>query len=321
MFLLLILLQAAAIITAPAPGDAVTGSVNITGTATHPQLTRYEVAFAYDPNPTDTWFELQPPSTNSVTDGVLEDPRRCDFDASSLIGTVTACGELTADDARVIQMIWGGLRGSDGSFLWYGLAQGAPLNALAGPSPFIIGLNHLRFWVKRDPAFDWKTLDYESLEATFHESHELFNDVIGTDDPDLSDFRKAGGKAIVWHGWNDQLIFPEGTIDYYDRVIREFHDTRQVQKFARLFMAPGVEHCGGGVGPNVFDAFGALVRWVERRDAPDRIVASRIEGGNVVRTRPLCPYPSAARYDGKGDPNSADSFVCGPNLGAVPKKP
>jgi Tannase and feruloyl esterase len=141
----------------------------------------------------------------------------------------------------------------------------------------------------------------------------LFNGVIGTDNPDLSAFRNARGKAIIWHGWSDQLIFPQGTIDYYNRVIDTLHSTEQVQRFARLFMAPGVFHCGGGIGPQVFDMFGALVRWVETGEAPDQIVASRVENGVVVRTRPLCAYPYVARYDRKGDPNSADSFKCKPN--------
>jgi len=250
---------------------------------------------------------------DGVTDGVIEDPRTCHFDPRTLVGTSTACGTFTEDDARVLQMIWDGPRGAGpgvGSFLWYGLEPGAPLFAMAGPNPFPVTLEHLRFWVKQDPTFDWHTLGYEGLEEFFKVSRQKFGHVIGTDDPNLNAFRKAGGKVLMWHGWNDQLIFPEGSIDYYDRVIRGFGSTKQAQKFARLFMAPGVEHCGGGVGPNVFDMFGALVDWVEKGNAPDRITASRIEGGNVVRTRPLCPYPSVATYDGKGDPSSADSFKC-----------
>jgi Tannase and feruloyl esterase len=105
------------------------------------------------------------------------------------------------------------------------------------------------------------------------------------------------------------------TIDYYERVIKMFHGTEQVQRFARLFMAPGVFHCGGGTGPQVFDSLGALVRWVETGEAPDRITASRVENGVVVRTRPLCAYPYFARHDGTGGPNSAESFDCKPNFG------
>jgi len=119
----------------------------------------------------------------------------------------------------------------------------------------------------------------------------------------------------MWHGWADPLIFPEGTVDYYDRVTGQFHSKQQVQEFARLFMAPGVGHCGGGAGPNQFDMFGALVAWVEDGTAPDSIAASRVESGAVVRTRPLCAYPYVARYDGKGDPDEEASFDCKPNYG------
>lgn len=254
---------------------------------------------------------------DGVTDGVVDEPRRCDFDLSSLIGTTTPCGDFTEDDARVIRMIWEGPRGTDGSFLWYGLAKGAPLNFLAGTNPFPIATDHFRYWIKQNPAFDWKTLDYAGFEQSFRDSQQLFNGVIGTDDPDLSAFRDAGGKVLIWHGWNDQLIFPEGTIDYYERVIGTFHSTEQVQRFARLFMAPGVFHCGGGTGPQVFDSFGALVNWVEDGEAPDRIIASRVEGGVTVRTRPLCAFPYVARYDRKGDPNSHESFECKPNYGPL----
>jgi len=254
---------------------------------------------------------------DGVTDGVIDEPRRCDFDPRSLVGTTTPCGEFTADDARVVQMIWDGPRGSDGSFLWYGLAKGAPLNFLAGTFPFPIATDHFRYWIEQNAAFDWKTLDYASFEESFRDSQELFNGVIGTDDPDLSAFRDAGGKVLIWHGWNDQLIFPQGAIDYYERVIDEFNSTEQVQRFARLFMAPGVFHCAGGTGPQVFDSFGALVKWVENGEAPDRIIASRVENNVVVRTRPLCTYPYVARYDGKGDPNSAASFECKPNYGSL----
>jgi hypothetical protein len=256
---------------------------------------------------------------DGFVDGVLDDPRRCDFDPNTLIGTRTDCGEFTEADAQVLQMIWDGPHAADGSFLWHGLTIGTPLNALAGPNPFPVTLEHLRYWVKQDPAFDWKTLGYAGLEQVFHESHAQFGEVIGTDDPDLLAFRRAGGKLLLWHGWNDQLIFPEGTITYYNRVIRTFHSQTLVQRFARLFMAPGVLHCAGGTGPTVpgtFDMFSALVQWVENGRAPDRIIAAQLAAdGSLVRTRPLCSYPLVARYNGQDDPNSADSFRCKPNFG------
>lgn len=246
---------------------------------------------------------------DGVADGLVGDPRRCDFDAGVLVGQGTPCGEFTEADARVVRAIWAGATTQHGKRLWYGLAKGAPLGALAGPVPFPITENHHRYWIEQDPSWDWRTLDYAGFTANFRASQRLFNDVIGTDDPDLSRFRSSGGRLLMWHGWNDQLIFPVGTVDYYERVLRQ---TRGARDFARLFMAPGVEHCRGGAGPNTFDMFGELVRWVERdTPAPERVIASTVDNGQTVRTRPLCAYPNAARYDGSGNPDSASSFSCG----------
>jgi len=203
--------------------------------------------------------------------------------------------------------VWDGARARNGKKLWYGVEKGAPLNALAGPQPFVVAEQHQRYWVEQDPRWDWRTLDRAGFEQNFRTSQRLFRDVIGTDDPDLSRFRAGKGKLLMWHGWNDQLIFPRGTIDYYERVRAEMGD---VSGFARLFMAPGVGHCSGGPGPDTFDVFGALVGWVERGTAPNRVLASTVDNGEVVRTRPLCPYPATARYDGTGDPDSAASFAC-----------
>jgi hypothetical protein len=253
---------------------------------------------------------------DGVTDGVLDDPRRCDFDPRSLVGTeVGTCGVLTAAEAEAIARIWDGPRDVDGMRLWYGIPIGTPLGALAGPFPFFVGLQHAQYWINQDPAWDWTTLTYESYADFFATSVEKFNDVIGTDDPDLSAFRASGGKLLMWHGWSDPLIFPEGSVDYYDDVTGQLHSRMRVQNFARLFMAPGVSHCGGGAGPSQFDMFGTLVDWVEGGTAPDRIEAALMQGGETIRTRPLCAYPYVARYDGRGDPDDAESFDCKPNYG------
>src|SRR4030095_4932733 len=173
-----------------------------------------------------------------------------------------------------------------------------------------ISADHIRYWLERNPAFDWRSLDYAGFEAGFQKSRTQFNRIIGTDDPDLRQFRRDGGKVLIWHGLSDQLIFPEGTIDYYERVVAEAGGLNQAQSFARLFMAPGVGHCGGGSGPNTFDMFAELVKWVESGQAPDRIIASRMQNNQTVRTRPLCMYPSVAVYTGKGSSDDAKNFVC-----------
>ena len=248
-------------------------------------------------------------SIDGVSDGVLEDPRQCDFDPVSLVGVDTPCGEFTESDAAVIQSIWDGPRTSDGQFMWYGLAPGAPLNEVAGSLPFPIGLDYLQIWVQQDPTFDWHGLGHAGFEDAFRSSQAQFHDVIGTDDPDLTPFRDAGGRLLMWHGWSDELIPPEGSIDYFERVLEQLGDAGDVSEFARLFMAPGTFHCGGGPGLTGFDAFGALVDWVETGRAPNTITASRVEGGETA-SRPLCPYPTVATYDGTGDPDRDTSFDC-----------
>ena len=110
---------------------------------------------------------------------------------------------------------------------------------------------------------------------------------------------------------NDQLIFPEGTIDYYERVKDVMGGARRTEQFARLFMAPGVQHCGGGPGPAPADPLAALIDWVERGRAPRTLDAVRRDAsGNVTQSRPLCLYPAVARYKGRGDVAEAASFTC-----------
>jgi pimeloyl-ACP methyl ester carboxylesterase len=147
--------------------------------------------------------------------------------------------------------------------------------------------------IRQDPSFDWRTLTEADFEADFRESQRKFNDVIGTDDDNIQRFRKRGGKMIIWHGEADQLIFPRGTMNYYQRLLNGNGGVKHVEDFARLFMAPGVGHCAGGAGPNPVGVFEAVVNWVENGVAPDKIMASRaVNGGGV------------------GSADAAANFVC-----------
>jgi len=256
---------------------------------------------------------------DGVDDGVLEDPRRCTFDPKTLVGTSTEnCGVFTLADAAVIQKVWDGPRRADGTKMWYGLARGAPLTRLAGTDgtpltgrPFRISLEWLRYFLQQDPSWDWTTLTPKRFEQLFDQSVEQYDAVIGTANPDLSLFRKSNGKLLVWHGWSDELIFPEGSIDYYDRVVERMGGRRETEKFMRLFMAPGVGHCGGGPGPQPSGFLDALLRWVEDSAAPDSLPAIRRDAtGVVIRSRPLCPYPLVARYKGRGSTDDAKNFEC-----------
>jgi pimeloyl-ACP methyl ester carboxylesterase len=249
---------------------------------------------------------------DGVIDGVINDPRKCSYNPA---GSVCREGSdpatcLTLAEAEAVRKIWSGpVSATTGKRLWFGLERGTSLPALAGSNPFFIALTHLQFWVKQDPAFDWRTLTKDNFEAYFDESYRKFNQVIGTDNPDLRRFRERGGKMILWHGEADQLIFPRGTLNYYQRALEANGGIEQVRTFARLFMAPGVAHCAGGDGPNPVGVFEAVVNWVEKGAAPDRILASRNLTGGLVRTRPLCPYPQTARWAG-GSTDAAANFAC-----------
>jgi len=256
---------------------------------------------------------------DGVKDGVLEDPRGCAFDPKQLVGTTAGdCGAFTESDADVVRKIWQGPRRRDGSFLWYGLPRGADfsgLNATGGTPltgrPNQITLDWWRYFLAQNPQWDWTTLTAGSYEQSFDQSVEEFSAVLATDNPDLSGFRDRAGKIILWHGWFDPLIYPEGTIDYYQRVQRQMGGAEETAKFARLFMAPGVGHCSGGPGPQPAGQFDALVRWVEEGTAPEVLNAVRRDkAGKVVGSRPLCRFPLVARYQGTGSTDDAANFVC-----------
>lgn len=121
-------------------------------------------------------------------------------------------------------------------------------------------------------------------------------------DPDLTAFRRGGGKLLLWHGWSDQHISPQSTLAYWD-AMRDTMGGRTVDSFARLYLFPGMAHCGGGDGPNVTDVLTPVMAWVESGKAPNRIVAS-----NATRSRPVYPYPTVARYDGTGSIDDAANF-------------
>jgi feruloyl esterase len=177
--------------------------------------------------------------------------------------------------------------------------------------------------VFEDPKWDFRTLNFDR-DVAFGD--EKAGPVLNSTSPDLRSFRAAGGKLIQYHGWGDAAIAPASSIEYYEKVgsfMRKYPDarsnsSRSVDSFYRLFMVPGMGHCGGGAGPNSFgngrpgasidpdhDIFSALERWVEKDVAPEQLI-----GAGTNMTRPLCVYPRVAQYKGSGDPNNAASFAC-----------
>lgn len=256
---------------------------------------------------------------DGVKDGVIEDPDRCHYDPKELIGTSAGeCGMFTQADADIIRKIWEGPRRLDGSALWYGQTRGADLAALVSSrgnppkaQPFAFTNDWLKYWITENPQFDSNTLTPEAFQRYWDQSVEEYGIVIGTDNPDLSAFRDHGGKLVLWHGWADQLITPEGTIDYYKRVLQQMGGSQKVAQFLEFFLAPGVGHCGGGAGPTPYGQLDALLSWVENAKAPTTLPAARRDQtGAITRSRPLCQYPQVAKYKGSGSTDDAANFSC-----------
>lgn len=262
---------------------------------------------------------------DGLKDAIISAWQSCKFDAKSLVGSI-----LTIGQADAINKIWEGPRGADGSFLYFGLGRGSPFSLVAGAEPFSISNAWFAYWLTKNPNFDFKTLTYESFEDFFSQSVAEFGDVLATDNVDLSGFRNAGGKLIVFHGTNDEVIWPEGVIDYYNRLTQKMGGVGPTTSFARLFILPGFGHgtpLGGMVdagyrsfSPVAGGMWQGLVDWVERGTAPTEFLGVKTGGnksglvdmrGPVISTRPLCMYPQVARYKGPSfDALAASSFVC-----------
>ena len=166
-----------------------------------------------------------------------------------------------------------------------------------------------RFVGHRDATWDALSFDLDKDLALTLKTGSF----IEASDPDLSKFRARGGKLLLWHGWADPGPAPENTINYVEAVNKKLGGKQD--DWMRLFLLPGVGHCGGGVGPDQADWLGTMERWKESGVAPAQIVAAKYKTGSdpasgLVRTRPLCPYPQVARYKGSGSTDDAKSFAC-----------
>jgi feruloyl esterase len=261
---------------------------------------------------------------DGIEDGVLEDPRRCHYDPGALqcAGSDTAeC--LSAAQVQAVRMLWDGPDAEAGAGYYPGLERGGEAALWGGwivaDSPDAnahgaLGLPFFRYFVYADPAWDFRSFDFRAAPPRID---ALLGDALDAIDADLRPFQRRGGKLIHYHGYSDPDIPPRASIDYHDRVVAlagARGEAPAVDDFYRLFMVPGMGHCGGGPGPNSFDMLAALERWVERGAAPQRILATKFQDDDpqraVLRTRPLCPYPRAARYRGRGSSDDARSFTC-----------
>ena len=248
---------------------------------------------------------------DGVKDGLIESPERCVFDPAVLECRGAADATcLTKSQVATARFIYSSPPNPKTKRLIPGLAPGSELGWTDlgwTSSARATGLDQFRFLVLGDPAWTIQKFDFD---ADIVRAEDTDRGTINALDPDLKPFFDRGGKLLQYHGWNDPQISPLSSTHYYSRVVETLGRTSRVSNSYRLFMAPGMGHCGGGAGPNTFDALGALEQWVERGQAPDRLIASHATGGTIDMTRPLCPYPQVATYTGTGKTNDAASFTC-----------
>ena len=261
---------------------------------------------------------------DGVVDGAMTDPRRCDFKPADLPrcpGEAAGAGCVTAAQLAAIERVYEGPT-SNGAPIYHGFNFGGE-NDRGGWDSWVVaaearratgvpnaqfgfGTELFKYFVFSDPEWDYTQYDF----STWAEDTAGTADILNATSTDLSAFRDRNGKIIYWTGWSDLALAPEGTIDYYEQL--EAGDP-SARDYARLYMLPGVLHCAGGPGPDRVDWVEAIRAWVEDGHAPDRLVASKLDADDqVTLTRPVCPYPHVAEYDGSGDVNDEQSFRCVP---------
>jgi hypothetical protein len=272
---------------------------------------------------------------DGVTDSVLDDPTKCGFDLAVLSCKGAETDDcLTEKQVATLKKIYAGPRNAKGQQLIPGFVPGGETGPggwtpwITGATPttalqFFFATQAFKHMVYNDPNWDLKAFE---LERDGKLAHEKLAPVLNATDPNLNAFKARGGKLILYHGWNDAALPPVNTINYFQSVVAKLGE-RQANSFVRLFMAPGVQHCFSGPGPDNFgqmvtraqsdpqhDLTLALERWVEQDIAPDQVIATKRQGPTpqapVLRTRPLCPYPQVARYKGSGSTDEAANFNC-----------
>ena len=240
---------------------------------------------------------------DTLKEGFLNNPRACKVDFSSLrckAGQTPDNSCLTEPQLQTVETFYGGLKNSKGELIFSGQALGNPIGAQASTNREPGGTFDLVRIAYNDPNVDWRKFDLDR-DMKYLDEKIGYVDAV---DPDLRKFKSRGGKLLLSHGWSDTGITPETTIWYYDRVLDKMGSKQS--DWMRLFMVPGMGHCGGGPGINTFDSIGTLEQWVEKGVAPDTMLGKGAQG----MTRPLCPYPQTAEYSGSGDLKDGKNWAC-----------
>ena len=197
-----------------------------------------------------------------------------------------------------------------GEQIYSGLYPGSELGwgQLTGAAPISITTDFMKYFVRKDPNWDFKTqpINFDSDVAL---ADKPANQPVNAIDPDIKKFVARGGKMLLSEGWNDAGVPPLEMVNYYNNVVKTI-GAKSAISAVRLYMVPGMGHCGGGEGTDHFDLFPALQAWVEQKRPPENLIASRMENGKEVRTRPLCAYPEIATYKGSGSTDDAANFTC-----------
>ena len=249
-------------------------------------------------------------ANDGLKDGLIDEPEKCHVDFKALeCNGPDGPDCLTPRQVQTAQTIISPATDSKGHVLFPRLEPGTELEwgrLAGGPNPVDLFVDQFRYIVYQDPKWDWRTFDMDRDSAKANAIDKGVDEM----DPDLAAFAKHGGKLLIYHGWADQQVAPGSSIEFYKSAAKLSGDSAAGSNWIRLFMVPGMGHCWGGEGPDTFDKLGAMEQWVEQGKAPARIVAAHKTEGKVDRTRPLCPYPQVARYNGTGDINDALNFTC-----------
>jgi feruloyl esterase len=250
---------------------------------------------------------------DGLKDGLISEPLSCHFDPAVTqckpgAGDAPTC--LTAPQVEAARKIYAGVRHpKTGEVIFPGLEPGSELNwggPAGGPEPIAVGGDLFKFVVFKDPKWDFRTFD---LARDYDAVHTIDSPDLSPTSPDIKAFVARGGKLLIYQGWGDMNVAPKSTVAYYENVVKTV-GRKQVDESVRLFFAPGMAHCGGGEGPNVFDALTPLEQWREQGKAPASILATHATNGKVDRSRPLCPYPQLAVYKGTGSIDQPENFFC-----------